>query len=349
MTAPPLRTRGLGLLLAAAIAGCAGGASQVPEAQPTTLPTPTAAPTQGPSVAATSETPPAPSLAPDAVLLAGTHVALVPPHGFVESTSFVGFEHESGASILVAELPASYTELITGMTDARFEEQGITVSERQAVIVGGREATLIEGTQEALGATFGKVLLLTGTDTLTAFVTGNYPIDREAIGEDIRAAELSLSFDPNRSVDPQAALNFTITPVAPLKFAGVVNNGGLYNTSGLLPAANPGEPSLIVAPSFGLPVVGDPIAFSRALLDNMRSIRDVAVESAMETTIAGRPAVVTVGTAESTTRDVEIVVYQVVLGGADDYVAFVGLCEPDQRATFFDVFAETIGTYAPKR
>ena len=348
MRSMALRVLGHWSLIAIVAAGCAGGASLAPTQDSPTGTDPAGTPTAAASIAATPLPSVTSSLSPGAVLLAGTHVALVPPDGFVESTTFVGFEHESGASIVVAELPASYAELVSGMTDARFEEQGITVTERREVTVDGRAATLIEGTQAAQGLTFGKVLLLIGTDALTAFLTGNYLIDDGAIGDAIRAAELSVSFDPNRPVDPQAALDFTIAPVAPLKFAGALNNGGLYNTSGLLPGADPGEPSLIVAPSFGGGVVGDPVAFSKALLDGMGSIRDVVVESATEATVAGRPATIVIATGRSSTRDAEIAIYQVVLGGDDDYVALLGICAPDQRAVFFDVFAETISTYAPK-
>jgi hypothetical protein len=116
----------------------------------------------------------------------------------VASSAFVGFEHQSGSSILINELPEAYAVLSAGMTDAALAGQGITVTARDEVTVDGRPSTLIEGTQETQGLKFGKVLLVTGTSSLTMILTGNYPIAETAIGEAIKASALSLSFDPAR-------------------------------------------------------------------------------------------------------------------------------------------------------
>ena len=280
----------------------------------------------------------------------GTHVTMTPPEGFFASTSFVGFEHACGASLLVAEIPAGYAGLVEGMTDTRFAEQGVTHITRNDETVDGRPAVFIIGRQEAAGLSFTKLLVITGTDKLTAFITGNLPIAtcEPDIGTQMRDAELGIKFDPDRPIDPLAALRFTLTPAAPLKFAGAFNNGALYNISGMVPSPDPGEPSLIVAPSLGGGAGDDLVAFAISQLDSMTSIGDVTVESSAETTIAGRPAAIVIATATSSTRDVDVVVYNVLLGGEGDYVAFIGICDPVDRADFFDVFDASIRTYQPK-
>ena len=344
-----MRGRDWLLVLSLALAACAGGGASptvaTPDANPTDASQPTI--TLGPATIGPTGTPAASGVA---ISVPGTHVTMTPPEGFFASSSFVGFEHECGASILVAEVPAGYAGLVEGMTDARFAEQGITEITRSDETVDGRSAVFLTGRQEAAGLSFMKLLVITGTDTLSAFITGNLPIAtcEPAIGTRMRDAELGIQFDPDRPIDPMAALRFTLTPAAPLKFAGALNNGALYNISGKVPSPDPGEPSLIVAPSLGGGAGDDVVAFAIMQLDSMTSIRDVAVESSATTTIAGRPAAIVIATATSSTRDVDVAVYNVLLGGDGDYVAFLGICDPGDRAQFFDVFDASIRTYEPK-
>lgn len=336
-------------MLGMALTACNGGTLPTPSIPATTTATQAPPPTVTPAPATIAPTATV-ALPATSVDVAGTHVTMTPPDGFVASTSFVGFEHECGASIVVSELPTAYADLVAQMTDEGFAAQGITDVQRHDETVDGRPATFIVAKQEAAGISFIKILVVTGTKAVTAFLTGNFPFITcpVEIGERMRDAELGMSLDPDRPIDAQGALRFTIVPAPPLKFAGVLNNGALYNVSGTLPAADPGEPSLIVAPSLGGSASGDLIAFATAQLRGMTSIHDVAVESSEVAAIAGRPAAIIIATGKSTTRGVDVVIYQVLLGGEGDYVALLGICDPDDRAAFIDVFAESIKTYAPK-
>jgi hypothetical protein len=345
-----LRVRAWLLVLSVALTACGGGA---PSPAATTLEAASLTPAPQPTV-----TPAPPTLAPTAtaatagiaVDVPGTHITMTPPEGFVASRSFVGFEHECGASIVVSELPTGYPDLVDELSDDRMVAQGFTDVIRSAEEVDGRPATFIIAKQRAAGLLVMKILVLTGTDSITAFLTGNHilstcPLE---LGEAMRDAELGMSFDPDRPIDAEGALRFTLSPVAPLRFAGALNNGALYNTSGKVPSPDPSEPSLIVSPSLGGGAGDDVIAFAIAQLDSMTSIRDVAIESSEEATIAGRPAAIVIATATGTTRDDDIVVYSVLLGGEGDYVSFLGICEPADRAEFFEKFDASIRTYAPK-
>jgi hypothetical protein len=65
-------------------------------------------------------------------------------------------------------------------------------------------------------------------------------------------------------------------------------------------------------------------------------------------TIAGRPGIVHIATAVRANRPGDVVIYQVMLGGDDNYVLMVGICDESGRAEFLDVFAATALTYQAK-
>ncbi|HEX5588827.1 MAG TPA: hypothetical protein VFX65_00865, partial [Candidatus Limnocylindrales bacterium] len=260
---------------------------------------------------------------------------------------FVGFEHESGASIVIAELPGPYDEIVPGLTDEGFAGQGVTVTARTELTIGGLPGLLVEGTQSAAGARFGKVILVTGVAALTVMVNGNYPIDETAIGAAIREAALTISVDPERSTDPAAVLTFTVDPAPPLRFAGAFVNAGAYNTSGAFPSADIDEPFFIVAPSLGVAAPGDLEGFAVQRLQETATVRNVQIESTKEITIAGRPGIEIVATATRASRPGEVVVYQVLLGGDEDYVVMSGICAADRAEECLAAFAATAATFEP--
>lgn len=290
-----------------------------------------------------------PSQLPGAVLVAGTHVFIVPPDGFVPAVAFQGFQDDpSGSSILFIEIPGSYGEVAGGTTDEALASKGIEITHRTDVSIDGRPSLLLEGSQQAQGMAFGKVVLITGTEDLSAIVTGNYPLGDAALGAAIRAAILTTSFDPDRAVDVRAPLRFTITPAPPLKFAGVVVNGAVYNTSGSLPSADPDEPTMLVVPSLGEVDTSDLEALAREQLTQMHSIQSFVLERPSSVTIAGLPGIELAGTAKGTAGGAENFVYEVLLADGYEFVAMIGTCPIERRAECLAAYRQTTRTYLPK-
>jgi hypothetical protein len=280
----------------------------------------------------------------------GTHVGLVSPPGFAPSLSFPGLEHDCGASILVTEYPTGYDEAAEGLTDEGLAGQGINVSRREEHTIDGRPGTFIVASQQIGGVTVMKIIVLTGTDELVAFLTGSVVLMECGIdvAHDVGESELGISFDPDRVVDPMAALRFTIEPTPPLKFAGVVADGAIYNTSGLLPSADIDEPVLIVSPTLGVPATGDLEDLARAQLESSAHFRDVNVDAIEEVTIAGRPSIVLTGSGSRARREGGVFVYLLLIGGEGDLVIILGLCEPDRRNECLEAFRTTTETFRPK-
>jgi len=343
----PMRSIALAALL---LAGCASGSAPSSSLAPpsegaATTATDASAPTSAdPSAAAGTA-----SLAPGAFLVPGTHVALVPPDGFTTATGYPGFQHvASGSSIVITELPGPYDQVVAGFTQEAFAAQGVEVHGRTEVTLEGRPALLIEARQQAQGITFGKWILATGTDELTALLNSNYPESETTIGESLRAALLAASFDPARPSDPAAALSFTITPSPPLVFGGAFSNGAVYNTSGTIPSADPLEPTLAVAPSLGAAPVGDAEAFARQRLEQTPLIKDIAIEATSPVTVAGLDGVEIVAAAKHEVGNDALVVYQVLLVTEEGYVLLSGQCRLAERDVCLGAFRSTTETYRQK-
>jgi hypothetical protein len=293
------------------------------------------------------------SPAPSALeLVPGTHVSMAPPDGFTPSASFTGFEHSCGASIVVAELPASYLSLVGELTDAALKTQGIAVRARSDETVDGRQGTLIIGLQEGGGIQFTKIFVITGSDRLTAMVTGNLPASlcRPEAETAMRDAELGMAFDPDAAPDPQAGLFFSLTPTPPLLFAGTISGGGIYNTSGLVPSADKDEPSLIVASSLGAPA-GPNLESTLAMgLKGLATVSGVVIDSIESRTVAGLPGAVAVGSGQRTSTSTPLFIYAVLLDeGSLGYVLLLGTCPADLAGEWEDRFEASTETYRRKR
>jgi hypothetical protein len=344
----------VGITLAAALAGCSAAGPSSSASVPSQAAERTAGPTPKASASTTPTPSPTPSAGassriPGAVAVAGTHVVMPPPAGFVPAVAFPGFWHDaSGSSVVVAEVPGPYSKLVAGLTDEGLAGKGIVVTNRTDVTIDGRPSLLLEGSQKAQDTIVGKVMLVTGTEDLTAIVTGNYPVDDAALGATIRESILATSFDPDRIVDQQASLRFTITPAPPLTFAGTAVNGAIYNTSGVLPSADRNEPSLIVVPSLGETDTSDLEALGRAQLLQVSSITDVVIENRADVTIAGLPGIELGGTARDTKAGADLFVYEVVLADGSAFVAMIGTCPIGRRAECLAAFQQTTRTYRPK-
>jgi hypothetical protein len=112
------------------------------------------------------------------------------------------------------------------------------------------------------------------------------------------------------------------------------------------------EPVLIVAPSLGAAVVGDPEVFARQRLAQLPHTADVTVESVSNVSVAGMDGVEILalgGTDQD--PDGKRFVYQLLLigPGGTGYVLIVGYAPEAQRQTILEAFRTTAETFAFKR
>lgn len=181
--------------------------------------------------------------------VSGTKCSLIPPKGFIASTAFSGFQNgETGASIMINELPAPYQSLVDGFTAEALKTRGMTLLSKQTIDFNGSEATLFNVSQPANGTNYIKLMLIFGDTKVAIFVNGIYPESSKQIEPEIKAALLSTVYDGSQKENPLDAASFTID-IEGTEFQLIRYMSGslIYSTDGKLPTE---KPTLIIANSF---------------------------------------------------------------------------------------------------
>ncbi len=178
----------------------------------------------------------------------GTKCSLVPPAGFVAATTFSGFQNEeTGASIMVNELPAPYPELADGFTAEALASRGMMMLNKETIDFNGTKATFISLSQPANGTTYLKQMLIFGDDKHTVMINGIYPEASKNLEAGIRAALLSTVYNNAQKEDPLEAAAFTVdTRDTDFKLIKYMAGSLLYSTDGKMPTD---KPTLIVGNS----------------------------------------------------------------------------------------------------
>jgi hypothetical protein len=178
----------------------------------------------------------------------GTKCSLIPPGGFVAATTFSGFQNaETGASIMINELPAPYQPLVDGFTAEAFKSRGMTLVKKQTVDFNGSKATLINATQSANGITYIKQMLIFGDTIGTVLVNGTYPEALKEIEAQIKDALFSTVYNNLQNDNPLEAAAFTIDiKDTDFKLVKYMSGTLIYTTDGKIPTE---KPTLIVGNS----------------------------------------------------------------------------------------------------
>lgn len=251
------KSRALGGLLAGLMAGLMAG--------------PTAS--SGPALAAEPVFPPAGSL------------GLAPPPGMIPSSSFAGFEHRAGASIILVEMPPEAWNQINGkFTPEALAPSGFRVNGGpEPLTVAGGEGFVLRGRQSANGLTYAKWVAVVRGDTGTGLVTVQVPekAARQVPAPAVEAALRTIAFRPKASLAEQvAALPYTVGDMAGFRPMGVFAGNGLILTEGpkdIDPERE--QPLVVVTPSLGqVPVPeGAEVAYARRLFTTQKDLRDLAI------------------------------------------------------------------------
>lgn len=175
------------------------------------------------------------------VKIAGTKCSIIPPEGFVTATSFSGLQDpETGAAILINELPAPYQTLIDGFTPEALKAKGMTFISKETIELNNSKATLFKITQCANGVLYEKLFLLFGDATHTVFVNGMYGETVKFVETKIKEALLSTTYNPQQDDNPLDAATFTInTDETEFKLVKYMSGSLLYSTDGKLPTTKP--------------------------------------------------------------------------------------------------------------
>lgn len=191
--------------------------------------------------------------------VAGTKISLVPPAGFVATTTFTGFQQvETSASIVVAEIPGPYDEMAKGFTKEAIKTRGVDLLTKETLQLNGYPATLIRAEQAAYGSTFSKLILFFGNKEQTIMLNGMCPKDAPNLLKELEVALFSAVYQPNKVVNPLGSASFEVTVAkTKLKFAAMMTGMLMYSVDGKVPTQSTDKTNLTVGSSLAQVAVKD--------------------------------------------------------------------------------------------
>ncbi len=175
------------------------------------------------------------------IKVSGTKCSIIPPEGFVIATSFSGFQqNETGASIMLNELPGPYQSMSDGFTAEALKSKGMTLLSKEIIGFNNSKATLVKVSQPANGTIYFKQILLFGDEKNTVIVNGIYPESSKNIEGKIKEALLSTTYNSSQNDDPLEAAGFIVnTDGTDFKVAKYISGSLVFSTDGQIPTEKP--------------------------------------------------------------------------------------------------------------
>ncbi|WP_245263226.1 hypothetical protein [Azorhizobium doebereinerae] len=272
-----------------------------------------------------------------AVFPPGVSIGLAPPPGMGPSAGFAGFQHPSGASIVVVEMPAeAYAQLTEKFTPETLRSSGFIVAgAAQPLQLADGEGRLLRGTQDANGQTYAKWVVIARGPGTTALVTAQVPEGARAQVSDaaVEAALRSIAFRPQQSLQDQiGALPFTIGDTAGFRAVRVIAGSGLLLTDGpkdVDPDAT--QPIVVVASSLGAPTSpADQDALARRALGTLAQMSEISITDEKRAMRGAATVLLLHATAKDARSGRLVQVTQTVIFSEGRYVRVVGIAPADR-------------------
>ncbi len=293
----------------------------------------------------------APLLAGEPVLVKGTRVMLTPPPGFINADSFSGFQlKEKTATIMVVKLPAPYAVATAGFTREGLAARGMTLLEKSEVTVGGMPGLLLRIGQKAYGADFEKWTLAMGSKDFTIVINGSYPVEySEELSLPVKTSLLSAQLSGDAPAAKDDTIPFSITAMAPLKYARSFMKSIILTKNGEFPAKSPKDPILIACPSLssGL-VITDRKDFSVNRVMKIEQAKEVKVDIIKDISIDSLHGYEILASGKDAKEGFPVFIYQVMLFGESDYFIIQGLVGAGEREKYLPLFKKSAESFRRK-
>ncbi|MBC8104014.1 MAG: hypothetical protein H7Z41_15685 [Cytophagales bacterium] len=266
-------------------------------------------------------------------------VRLVQPSGFTPATSFDGFEHKTGASVVVMRIPGPYAEVTRGFDTAALKARGITLVTKEDMKIDGLSGVLLNVTQEAHDIVFAKWIAAFGDPSQTILVTASFPQEQtRSLSARLKASVLSARRDKKVGAKPGADITFTLTPSTKLKPASGLGKMLLFTKEGIVPAKNPSDPLFVATPSLGDPPVADRGEYALNRLRQTAHTTVTKITSNQPIGIDDMDGFEIIAEAKDTTSGLPLTLYQVMLFEEDSYFLMQGLVGKEQSAAYLPEF-----------
>ena len=277
-----------------------------------------------------------------AVAVKGTRVTLEPPAGFAVADRFPGFmSEETGASVMITELPAPFAEASKGFNAAGFKTQGMTLLSEEKSSFGELQGALYSASQAAQGIEFLKWLAIFGDAANTYIVTAAFPkVHAEELSEKLKAAVRSAKVS-GAAVDPMDAVTFRVTPAGSMKLAKVVGNMLLFTENGIFPARGIETPLFIAGASITQSMsVPDQRLFAETRLRQVKALKEITPKETNPFEVAGLKGFESKADALDAGTSAKAVLYQVIVYDTDGYFLMQGIAAEASRDLVMPVFKE---------
>lgn len=262
----------------------------------------------------------------------GTKISMIPPVGFTTASNFSGFEQgESNSSIMIVNMPGSFSEVADGITKESLLQKGVEVRKIETRVVEGLPARLVTGRQESQGQLYLKYILTFGSEDEIIVITCACPVNLKKTAAAIKASLLTIQYDPEEATDPLESLDYTIDASATgLKFGQYIALSLLFTSDGQVPPAAEDKDLFLVTKSFKEIHLIDKKLYAlnrvrdhySAEVKKIDSIRKINVDD-----ISGYEIL-----APATTPDGELkYLYQVILFSDKLYYLFLGITDPQNQ------------------
>lgn len=182
----------------------------------------------------------------------GTKVKIVPPQGFVASTSYLGFTHQiAGSSIVITEIAGDVNMNMIGFDSKQLFKTGVIVETETYYLIDDFNALLITGKQSAYGKVYKRIMLVIGdvnrTYLLSASILSN---TSEKHVKEVTDALLSIIYSPKQESDIMDRFDFSVnTSGTILKKGNLMLSSMTFTDDGSVPSATKEKTSFIVRKS----------------------------------------------------------------------------------------------------
>ena len=179
------------------------------------------------------------------VVVLGTHVAIVPPQGAVQSKTFRGFELASRGIVIeiVEKMGVSFASSEGKLTADILAQEGIKLLDTTKVTLNERPAVLLtctaawdvaEGGAASTGTDErGLLLFVLGNEQLTTYLYGYYSLDDRSAVNTIRTSLLSAIFQTGQQRENEGG-GYTLSSAGTsFKFAGEASLSRYYTIGGV--------------------------------------------------------------------------------------------------------------------
>jgi hypothetical protein len=286
----------------------------------------------------------APGHAADVVFPVASKFGLVPPLGFVASTTGRGFEdRQNKSAILILEMPPqAFPEVEKAMNADSLKKQGLAVAFRENVMLKDGKGVLVAGRQIVDGVALRKWILIGAAPDATALVTALVPEDaKNAIPDSAVRAALS-SLESRANIPVEELLN--ILPFKLDDLAGLrpfrVEGATIFLTEGPKDTTETNEqPLLIISAAPGGPSEQPQRDnFARTLFSGLPGFNSVRIVSADTIRLSGVQTHQLMAEAKEAKTDADIKLVQWVRFGNGAYIRLIGIASADAWPDAFTRF-----------